>query len=432
MKTHFTKIATCFMLLATAFGEIATAQNADSVAAELRRNGNLWGLTFGDYFFKNTADTAGSGLGRGNNQYSKLPATSRMFQFRRVYLGYNYNISPKVAAEVLFAVEDDFNPGSVGNQSSNGDALADGKFAPYLKAANVRWKGVFKGSDIVFGEMNTPAFPMLSENIWGYRSIERTIADMRRTPSVDKGVALQGKLYSDSSIDVGYNFMIGNGNGSKPEIDNFQMFYGDVWVKLFNKKLIIDLYQDYGKLDWNRVDTLTHDFHHDRNMTKLMVAYQAPKFTVGIEAFQTTLMGDVEASSLSNRTYYYTTYATAVSIFGRGRLYKNKLGFFARYDNYDPGHRITDITGTSKVISYVALTPSFDPTTKEQFVTFGVDYTPFPNFHLMPNFYMNTYKCTLPEQFYGLNPKGSPALGTDALFRVTVYYIFGKKDAVQY
>ena len=408
----------------------AGAQSLDSMAAEFRKRGNLWGLTFGDYVFKGNADTAGSGLGRGNNQYSKMPVDSRFFQFRRVYLGYNYNLNQKFTVELLLAAEDDFSPGSVGNQSSNGDALGDGKFAPYLKLANIRWKNIFKGADLVMGEMSTPSFPMLSETIWGYRSIERTVADIRRTPSFDQGAALQGRF--DSSGNFGYNVMVGTGNSAKPETDNFQMFYGDIWAKFLNQRLIVDLYQDYEKLDWNRIDTLTHDFHHDRNTTKLLVAWTVPKYTIGIEAMQTTLMGDIEGSSLTNRTYYFTTFATAVSLYARGRLYKDKLGFFARYDNYNPGHKIKDITDNTKVISYTALTPTYDPTTKEQFLTFGLDYTPMPNVHLMPNFYLNTYECTLPSADYGLNPKGSPVKGTDAVYRLTIYFIFGKKDPVRY
>ena len=117
------------------------AQNKDSIA-DFKPQGTLWGLTFGDYAFKGKADTIGDGLGRGNNQYSKMPANSKFFQFRRVYLGYNYDITPKLSAEILLAAEDDYYPGSVGNQSATGDVLANNKFSPYLKLANVRWKNI--------------------------------------------------------------------------------------------------------------------------------------------------------------------------------------------------------------------------------------------------------------------------------------------------
>lgn len=417
------------LLLILAFTHVLKAQSNDSVAT-FKPHGTLWGLTFGDYVYKGNADTVGSGQGRGTNQYSKVPAGSRYFQFRRVYLGYNYDISPKFSAEILLACEDDLTPGSIGNQNTNGDVLQDNKFAPFLKLANIRWKNIFKGTDLVMGQTLTPAFPLLSETVWGYRSIERTVADIRKTPSYDEGVALQGHF--DEKANFGYNLMVGTGNSAKPATNNFQMFYGDIWAKFFDKKLILDLYQDYEKLNWNAIDTSTNGYHHDRNTTKLLIAWTAPKFTVGMEAMQTTLLGDVAASTLTNRTFYYTTFATAISFYIRGRLYKDKLGFFARYDNYNPGHKISEITDNPRVVSYTALTASYDPTTKEQFVTFGIDYTPFANIHLMPNFYMNTYTCTLPSADYGLNPKGSGVLGTDAVYRLTIYYIFGKKDPVNY
>jgi len=271
---------------------------------------------------------------------------------------------------------------------------------------------------------------MLSEVVWGYRSVERTEADMRKTPSVDEGVALQGKYGENKNF--GYNLMVGNGQGAKPATNNFQMFYGDVWAKLFHQRVIVDLYQDYLKLNWTPMDTLPGRYHHDRNMTKIFVAYTVPKFTLGIEAFSTTLMGDVAATTITNRTYYYTTVATTTSLYLRGRLYKDKLGFFARYDNYNPGHKISEVTNNPKIVAYNALTSSFDPTTKEQLVIFGLDFTPFSNVHIMPNFYMNTYQCTLPSKFYDLNPFASGVKGDDVVYRVTIYFIFGKKDPVRY
>jgi len=430
-KEIYTKKIFASFLLMAAISFQLRAQDADTAKPVFKPHGNIWGLTFGDYVFKGNADTVGSGQGRGSNQYSKVPVDSRYFQFRRVYLGYNYDMSPKFSVEILLAAENDLAPGSIGNQNTNGDVLTDGKFAPFLKLADLRWKNIFKGTDLVMGQMTTPSFPLLSENIWGYRSVERTIADMLGTPSYDEGIALQGHF--DPKANFGYNLMVGTGNSAKPATNNFQMFYGDIWAKFFDQKLVIDLYQDYEKLNWTAIDTSNaNGYHHDRNTTKLLIAWTVPKFTVGIEALQTTMLGDVAANTLSNRTFYYTTFATDVSLYVRGRLYKDKLGFFARYDNYDPGHKISEITDNPRIVSYTALTSAYDPTTKQQFVTFGIDYTPFENVHLMPNFYMNTYACTLPSADYNLNPKGSGVLGTDAVYRLTIYYIFGKKDPVRY
>src|SRR5204862_351369 len=106
------------------------------------------------------ADTVGGG--RGINQYSKVPKDMNMFQFRRVYLGYNYEITERFAAEFLLASED---------YMVGGDLTANGKFSPYIKLANLRWRNIWKGTDLVVGQVATPAYPMMSEVYWGYRSI---------------------------------------------------------------------------------------------------------------------------------------------------------------------------------------------------------------------------------------------------------------------
>ncbi len=147
--------------------------------------------------------------------FLQMPIT---FQFRRVYLGYNYDISPKFSAEFLLACEDDFNGASV-TQGSAGTAIGDvtqgGKFTPYVKYANIRWKNIYKNSDLVVGQP-TPTFASFaktgrndqtSEEVWGYRSIERTISDIRRTPSYDMGVSLQG--WFDNKGNFGYMIMAG-------------------------------------------------------------------------------------------------------------------------------------------------------------------------------------------------------------------------------
>ena len=63
-----------------------------------------------------------------------------------------------------------------------------------------------RNTDLVAGQISTPAFSMLIDKIWSYRAIERTITDIRRTPSFDLGVSLQGKF--DDGGNYGYNLMV--------------------------------------------------------------------------------------------------------------------------------------------------------------------------------------------------------------------------------
>lgn len=446
MRNIVTKLsmsAACLMLLAGT----AKAQDKDTTA--FKPHGKLWGYAFGDAAYKGNGDNVNGGRG-GANQYTKVPTNTNEFQFRRIYLGYNYEISRKFVAEFLLASEDDFASGSLGQ--GNGDVLVDGKFSPYLKLANLRWRNIWKNSDLVIGQAPTPTFAQgsalkeytrnsqTSEEVWAYRSIERTVTDIRRTGSFDLGIALQG--WFDNKGNYGYDAMVGNGNGAKPENDMYKWFYADVYAKFFNKRLVIDLYQDYQRMNWNPIvngqaETPTTGggyalpasptgLHRDRNMTKLFVAWNDAKFTIGVEAFQNTLMGDIQAVGADHKVYYLTTKSMAISTFVRGNIYKDKLGFFARYDNYNPSMNLKSVTDNKFFTSYSALTAQYEPTTKEQFITFGLDFTPIKNVHLMPNMWINTYNTALPTGDYGLNPNGSGAKGTDVVYRLTFYYIYGK------
>ena len=447
-------ISLSLILLAGATEVQAQATMSTDTVAEFKPSGKLWGYAFGDYAYKGGTDEAMRG---GSNQYTKVPLNSNEFQWRRIYLGYDYNISKKFSAEFLLASEDDWATGSLG-QTGNGDILQNNKFAPYVKLANIRWKNIYKGADLIIGQSSTPGFAkngsgMASEEVWGYRSVERTITDIRRTGSYDMGVALQGKCGKDENY--GYVLMVGNGQGAKPENDQNKWYYGDVWAKFMNKKLIVDLYQDYQRMNWGTwvgtttggtgIPSLNGALYNDRNMTKLFVAYVVPKFTIGVEVFMNTLMGDVKVTGkdsavnksgvkVDNNVYYRTTSAMGTSIFIKGRINKEKLGYFARFDNYDPTGNLSAIANNANTLKFSNLTSNYDPTTKEMFTTFGLDYTPVKNVHIMPNIWLNTYESGLSAT--GKNSAGTSyskmnsnivgAKGTDAVYRITFYYVYGK------
>jgi hypothetical protein len=448
MKKEFLKLGISSALLIMS-AVSAVAQTPDST---FKPSGKLWGYAFGDFAYKGSTDEANRG---GSNQYTNVPLNSNIFQWRRIYLGYDYQISQKFTAEFLLAAEDDFSAGILGQKANstttptgstagtlglgnNGDVLVNNKFAPYIKLANIRWKNIFHNSDLIFGQSATPGFAkngsgMASEEVWGYRSIERTIIDIRRTTSYDFGATLQGKF--DNKGNYGYTIMVANGQGAKPEGDIYKSFYGDVWAKFANKKIIVDLYQDYTKLAWGvYVKGLNGSRYSDRNITKLFAAYVGKKFTVGAEVFQNTILGDVAVTGKDGNTYYRNTNAMGFSVFTKGRITPEKLGFFARFDNYDPGGDLSKIAGDVNTKSYTASTSQYEPTTKEMFATFGIDYTPVKNVHIMPNIWLNTYHTALDAtgsnsagtKYASMNSNVTGLKGTDAVYRLTFYYIYGK------
>ncbi len=457
MRKSITKISLICSLLLMA----AAAHAQTDTAAEFKPSGKIWGYAFGDYAWKGATDELKRG---GSNQYTNIPLNANLFQWRRVYLGYDYNISAKFSTELLLAAEDDWAGNVLGQPAAsvtvstvtgtstavglgnNGDVLMNNKFAPYIKLANVRWKNIFKNSDLVFGQQNTPAYAktgrnnQTAEELWGYRSIERTITDIRRTSSYDFGASLQG--WFDNKGNFGYDVLIANGQGAKPENDPYKWVYGDIYAKFLNKKLIVQLYQDYAKLNWGvwangaktGIESPNGPRYQDRNMTKLFVCYTDPKFTIGFEGYMNTLMGDVVVTGVDKNTYYRTTKAMGEEIFVKGRITKSELGFFAMFDNLDPSTNLKNIVNEANTAKYSVGTSQYDPTTKEMFVTFGLDYTPVKNVHIMPNIWMNTYNSSLdatqsntatkPLAYTAMNGNVTTVKGTDAVYRITLYYRF--------
>ena len=409
--------------------------NSDSAfKAASPNSGRLWGLYYGDYFYKAHSDSSQRG---GNNQYTGIPQTRAAFQSRRIYLGYDYNISSKFSSELLLAAEDNFPAGNPPTSATaSGDELSNTKLAFFIKLANLRWKNIWKGTDFVFGQMLTPANVMMSEKVWNYRSIERTITDVRRTPPFDFGAALQG-VFDPATRNFGYNIMVANGTGAKPESSNFKWFYGDVYAYFFDKHLVLDAYADYNKLNW------TTSWHHSRQMLKGFIAYNSAAsakgmdpgtgFTIGTEFFVNNLKNDCFASKLTGGIDTLNNVSTGVSVFVHGDIIKNQLRFFARLDAYNPTSKVNN----SQFAKYVQNTSSYndntylsttnaatgDETYKQKFISAGLDYIPAKNIHIIPNIWYNSYASQL-----AVNSviKSVAANNYDLVYRLTFSFVFGK------
>ena len=402
--------------------------------------GRLWGTVFGDYYYKSHADVLNRG---GSNQYSGLAENRNAFQFRRIYLGYDYNFNKKFSSELLMAAEDNSVAGynSTGS-SATGDQLLSGKYAFYIKLANIRMKNIWKGTDLVIGQQSTPAFGGSSEKVWGYRAIERTIADIRRTPSFDLGVGLQG-TFDPKTKNYGYNLLIANGTSAKPSNTNNKWLYGDVWAKFLDQKLMVDIYADYSRLnDWSVADVP----HRSRQMLKGFVSYSTSPITVGLEGFVNNLKNDVTATRIDGSgTDLLNNTASGVSAFVNGDIIKSKLRYFARYDIYTPTNQVNNdkynkyVLATSNYNDNSYLTPATltsapanptgDQTYKQNFITLGLDWMPTKNVHIMPNIWYNHYSTQLSDDLNNTinGDLASKAKGDyDLVYRVTVYYVFGK------
>ncbi|MDB5124324.1 MAG: hypothetical protein JWP94_2453 [Mucilaginibacter sp.] len=402
--------------------EIKTAAKAADPDTAWKPQRRVWGYGFGDFYYEGHADAFNRGP---ETMYNGVPQYRNAFQFRRLYLGYDYEITKKFKAEMLLSSEPNANTGVNGTTSiQNGDNLVDGKMAFWIKNFNLRVRDVWTGTDFVIGEMSTPGFALnepgtnapvsLSEAAWGYRSIEKTITDFHKNNSYDVGAALQG-TFDPATKNYGYVVMVGNNSQSSllsatnANTGFYKIFYGDLWAKFLNQKLYVDIYADYAK---TAAATATIP-GQEHNMLKVFASYNTKPLTIGVEAYTQNV-----ASGVTNTTTKLPEDATVngLSVWVKGTLAKN-WNYFARYDSYNPS------TSYNTADSYTVNTnySSYNPSYKEQFYTAGLDYNPTKNVHFMPNIWAIYY-----QDNRSASTAGYLTNNHTLVYRLTFYFTFGK------
>ncbi len=373
-----------YALFSLIFFSNAQSQNINSVnndeKSTFKPSGKVWGYVFGDYFLKVHADE----LNRGNVQYSNLPKDFNAFSFRRIYLGYDYRITEKITTQLLLA-----------NENDNADLI--GERTVYIKAANLRWKDIIPNNDLVIGQTATPIYALLSEKIWGYRSIEKTVTDMRKlNSSNDFGISWQGTVNKGN---IGYNLMLANGTAQRPENDKYKKFYGELYAKFLDQKLILDVTEDYEVSSTSRAISGIRGF----------LGYESKSLNGGVEIYSRVLKDAAKdtVGGLSNAKINDIT-PFALSVFIRGQIIGSTLGYFARFDSYNPDRNFDPNAEYASKMS----------TDKENFITAGLDWSPVKNVHLMPNIWYNSYNSMLN------NASGNLKHDYDMTARMTFYYIF--------
>jgi len=407
----------------------ATAKPQEDTTWKPQRR--IWGYTFGDFYYDAHADQK-TGVRGPETNYAGVPTYRNAFQFRRIYLGYDYDITKKFKAEFLLASEPSANTGVASATTAtvqNGDNLVDGKMAFWIKNANLRVRDLWNGTDFVIGEMSTPGFALnepgtngpnsLSESTWAYRSIEKTITDFHKNNSYDVGAALQG-TFDPKTKNFGYVLMVGNNStssllsASNANTGFYKIFYGDLWGKFLDQKLYIDIYADYARTA-GATATVPGQEH---NMFKVFASYNTKPITIGVEAYTQKIGAGV--NSVTTATPPVTTPEDAtvqgLSVWVRGPIVKT-LNYFARFDTYNPDTKFISADNYTKNTNY----GSYDPINKETFYTAGLDYNPTKNVHFEPNFWLVNYK-----------DQRDPSLATRVaddhtlIFRLTFFYTFGK------
>jgi len=355
MKTLIIMLTVVF-LMSPAFSQ-AKKVAPQSISAPKSNEGVLWGQTFVDYSY---AAQASDPSQKGTNA----------FEFRRIYLGYDQDISEQFSARVLI-------------QADNEDTTKSGAMDFSAQEVYLEWKNLVPISSTYFGLSATPSIA-LAEKIWGYRSLEKVILDRNGLVAIDDmGVGIKGKFVSDGSI--GYALMAGNGTGVKLENDKLKKFYGEFYVAPM-KNGIVELYSDFENVP-DAQSKLTG---------KALLGYQVPSVSAGVEGFFRTVHNGV-----------FNSATPADSNLAGGSAYTS----FQIVDN---------VRGVLRGDYYDANVSEQTAGVREIFSVAGVDYSPAQDVHFIPN-------ALYTHRMYKVSPAPGPALTDDITIRLTFAYSFSAR-----
>jgi hypothetical protein len=360
---------------------VACAASLHAQGTSTAPAGKFSGYMIGDYYY-NVQRDAGYAALSNNASSSAAPGATAMqsFLLRRVYLTYDNDISEEFTTR--FRLEAD----------QGTDVLTSGKIGVFVKDAYLKWKNVFKGSDLTFGIQPPPTYDV-SEASWGYRSLEKTIMDLRGIyGSRDVGLSLKGKLVESGMFN--YWVMVGKNAGNTPATTSkFNRYSAQLHIKPITG-LQATLYFDY--LDAaDKADPFNKGSFVGNAMSTmaLFVGYAQPtSFNVGLEAFSQSTSNGYSASgatSLSSLTKSGFSGWASVNL-------TSDIAAVARYDNYDPN---TNSAAVGDVRNYLIG---------------GVAFKLNKNVSIIPNLLYETYEA----------PSAGSAPDASVTGRVTFYYIF--------
>jgi hypothetical protein len=342
--------------------------NVSGIAQETA--GKISGLMYADYFYNISRDTG----------FTSLPNTAMFgredlngFEIRRVYFTYDHRLSTEFSGRVRL--------------EADGITLTqNNKIGVFLKDAFLRWKDILPGQDIYFGIQPTPAFEV-SEMVYGYRSLEKTILDHRGiVSSRDFGIAARGKIAGD----LRYWFLFGNNSGNSPETDRYKRIYTHLSYIPY-KHFVTTIYWDL-RFRQKTEDPIAHSGLISNNILTTAVFFgynNSGLFSAGIEAFYSTAHNNITRNGTLRDIN-----SGGLSFFGNVDILNN-LQFTARYDIYDPGLN-TDFSED-----------------KRHFYLTGISYKPVESVQIIPNLVVETYE-----------DNNTRAYDPSITARLTVAYLF--------
>lgn len=354
-------------LLSTAFLCLVVVSSA---FAQEDSGGKFSGYMFGDYFYNVLRDSTIDDI---PNKALSGQKDLNGFQFRRIYFTYDYKISDKFSTRLRL-------------ESQTQVGVDNTIFLTFIKDAYLQWKDIFDGSSLIFGIQPPPTYT-ISESYWGYRSLEKTIMDLRRVASSrDFGVSLKGKLISSGKVN--YWIMYGNGSSFETEGDKYKRAYAHLDF-LPTDKFRVTVYGDYRFKPEKSYSGI--GYNNDALLTSLFVGYQEESnFSLGLETFLQMNSNDVvNNSNIANRN------ALGISAFGSFSFTETLAGVL-RYDYFD-NNISADFKGDSR-----------------NFFLAGLDIKLHEKVSVIPNIEFETYET--PANGINIDPSLTA--------RITLYYQF--------
>lgn len=395
------KVYTVFFILLCVAFDCAAQQDTS-----FKPGTSLWGLMFGDYFYKSGGENPGWA---SKGQYANVSKDFHSFQLRRLYFGCDFKATPNLTAHILLEANDK-------------SLLAINTYSPFIKQAYMEWKNPIDiGAPITvnIGLIPTPVFT-ITERTWGYRSVEKDILDSRGiSAAADFGVSVSGTF--DEKENYGYNFMIGNGTGVKaPDFTpkNFasreKEIYSSLYARLLERRLTLEGFFDFRD---GEVEPAT-GAELGRMLFRGFASYQIPKvMMIGVEAGrisnQNAGFRHVSADTAEKTKIAADITEVFMSFFASAPLtfLSDDIEAFARYDFFDNDNNY-DVLNT--YVSAPLTDGNYFRNYKESLLVLGMAFRPAGNMSFIPNVEINSYK----------KQGGSvPERTNDVTLRMTFFYI---------
>lgn len=289
------------------------------------------------------------------------------FWFRRIYLTYDHTFNDAFSSRLRLEM------------NSAGDFESDTEMIPEVKDAYLKWQN--DRHQVLAGISGTPTWGLV-EDVWGYRSVEKSPLDLYDFGSSrDFGLAAKGQI--DPGGKFNYHFFLGNGNSNRPDIDKGKKFMLSLGYNLTDQ-LVVEGYADYNEATNGR----------DHFTTQIFAGYQSEDVNLGaLYAYQyrEALIG-APASKLD-----------LVSAFGNINFSDTMKGYLRADHLFDPYEGGSDN-------AYIPFAERGEST----FVVGGLDILLQEQIHLMPN---------VESIFYGESAAGITPF-TDVIPRLTLFYEF--------